>query len=134
MTRTSRSRRLGSLCSAGLLLTLTTSLTTAGPAHAAGETVDIWLTTTSDYGGRTVTRGLQQQAAVHFGPTTGGGTPIVVDEGTTYQQFAGAGASMTDTTAWLLRGSGVVSAATRDRVMRDLFDPSAGIGVNFLRN
>ncbi|NUT04091.1 MAG: hypothetical protein HOV76_11475, partial [Hamadaea sp.] len=28
------------------------------PAQAAGETVNVWLTTTSDSGGRTVTRGL----------------------------------------------------------------------------
>ncbi|GAB3423088.1 ricin-type beta-trefoil lectin domain protein [Flindersiella endophytica] len=113
---------------------LVPGLPASRPAHAAGETVDIWLTTTSDSGGRAVTRGLQQQAPITFGPNTGSGTTVNVDEGTTYQQFDGAGASMTDTTAWLLRGSGAVSAATRDRVLRDLFDPVNGIGVSFLRN
>ncbi|MEH0843530.1 ricin-type beta-trefoil lectin domain protein [Micromonospora sp. CPCC 205711] len=102
-------------------------------AQAAGERVDVWLTTTSDAGGRTVTRGLQPQSPVAFGA---GGTAthtITVDENTRYQQFEGAGASITDTTAYLLRG-GPVSAATRDEVMRRLFSPTDGIGLSFVRN
>ncbi|MFI9816410.1 ricin-type beta-trefoil lectin domain protein [Saccharothrix variisporea] len=103
-------------------------------ASAAGERVDVWLTTTSDSGGRTVTRGLQQQTPLTF--STSGGTAthtITVNEGTTYQQFEGGGASITDTTAYLLRG-GPVSAATRDAVMRKLFHPVDGIGLSFVRN
>ncbi|WP_229072005.1 RICIN domain-containing protein [Actinoplanes sp. DH11] len=106
----------------------------ASPALAAGETVNIHLTTTSDSGGRTVTRGLQQQAPVAFGPA--GGTAshtITVNEGVTYQTFEGGGASITDTTAYLLRG-GPVSAATRDSVMTKLFSPAEGIGLSFVRN
>ncbi|WP_176308393.1 ricin-type beta-trefoil lectin domain protein [Micromonospora sp. NBS 11-29] len=106
----------------------------AAPAQAAGETVNVWLTTTSDAGGRTVTRGLQQQSAVAFAATSPGAThTITVDENTRYQPFEGAGASITDTTAYLLRG-GPVSAATRDTVMRKLFSPTDGIGLSFLRN
>ncbi|MEV0619198.1 ricin-type beta-trefoil lectin domain protein [Nonomuraea sp. NPDC050404] len=104
------------------------------PALAANEPVNVWLTTTSDAGGRTVTRGLQQQAQVAFGPA--GGTAnhtVTVNEGTTYQQFEGGGASITDTTAYLLRG-GPVSAATRDATMRKLFHPTDGIGLSFVRN
>jgi glucosylceramidase len=104
------------------------------PAHAANEPVNVWLTTTSDSGGRVVTRGLAQQTPIAFGPA--GGTAnqtITVNEGTTYQQFEGAGASITDTTAYLLRG-GPVSAATRDAVMRKLFSPADGIGLSFVRN
>ncbi|WP_214107945.1 ricin-type beta-trefoil lectin domain protein [Acrocarpospora catenulata] len=119
-------------------IALATALGVAGPlaapAHAAGETVNIWLTTTSDSGGRTVTRGLQQQAAIAFGPAGGSANhTITVNEGVTYQQFEGAGASITDTTAYLLRG-GPVSAATRDDVMRKLFSPTDGIGLSFVRN
>ncbi|MEJ2855125.1 MULTISPECIES: ricin-type beta-trefoil lectin domain protein [unclassified Saccharothrix] len=103
-------------------------------ASAAGERVDVWLTTTSDSGGRTVTRGLQQQAPVAFSTSGGSAThTITVNEGTTYQQFEGGGASITDTTAYLLRG-GPVSAATRDAVMRKLFHPVDGIGLSFVRN
>ncbi|MBF8187387.1 ricin-type beta-trefoil lectin domain protein [Nonomuraea sp. K274] len=104
------------------------------PALAAGEPVNVWLTTTSDSGGRTVTRGLAQQAPIAFGPAGGGAAhTITVNEGTRYQQFEGGGASITDTTAYLLRG-GPVSAATRDAAMRKLFSPSEGIGLSFVRN
>ncbi|MFJ6198061.1 ricin-type beta-trefoil lectin domain protein [Micromonospora sp. NPDC092111] len=104
------------------------------PASAAGESVNVWLTTTSDAGGRTVTRGLQPQTPVAFAASSGSAThTITVDENTRYQQFEGAGASITDTTAYLLRG-GPVSAATRDEVMRKLFSPTDGIGLSFVRN
>ncbi|GAA2887115.1 ricin-type beta-trefoil lectin domain protein [Nonomuraea rubra] len=121
-----------------ILLALACALALVGaaplPAAAANEPVNVWLTTTSDSGGRTVTRGLAQQASIAFGPA--GGTAnhtINVNEGTTYQQFEGGGASITDTTAYLLRG-GPVSAATRDAVMRKLFHPTDGIGLSFVRN
>ncbi|WP_436523515.1 ricin-type beta-trefoil lectin domain protein [Actinoplanes sp. HUAS TT8] len=103
-------------------------------AIAAGEAVQVYLTTTSDSGGRNVTRGLQQQANVAFGPAGGSaGTTINVNEGTTYQTFEGGGASITDTTAYLLRG-GPVTAATRDATMTKLFSPTNGIGLSFVRN
>ena len=76
------------------------------PAQAAGEQVNIWLTTTNDSAGRNVTRGLQQQTPVTFGPA--GGTAnqtITVNENTTYQSFEGGGASFTDSAAWLLNSS-----------------------------
>ncbi|MGP3959047.1 ricin-type beta-trefoil lectin domain protein [Nonomuraea sp. 3N208] len=109
-------------------------LAAPAPALAAGEQVNIWLTTTSDSGGRNVTRGLQQQSPITFGPAGGSANhTITVNESTTYQQFEGGGASITDTTAYLLRG-GPVSAATRDAVMRKLFSPADGIGLSFVRN
>ncbi|MEV5536779.1 glycoside hydrolase family 30 beta sandwich domain-containing protein [Saccharopolyspora shandongensis] len=105
------------------------------PAQAAGESVDIWLTTTSDPGGRVVTRGLEQQAPVEFGPGSGTGQATIgVDESRAYQEFEGAGASFTDTAAWLMNSSGALSEATREDTMRRLFDPNAGIGLSFLRN
>ncbi|MCF6473620.1 glucosylceramidase [Nonomuraea sp. MG754425] len=121
-----------------ILLALACALALVGaaplPALAAGESVNIWLTTTSDSGGRTVTRGLAQQTPTAFGPAGGSANhTITVNEGTTYQQFEGGGASITDTTAYLLRG-GPVSAATRDATMRKLFHPTDGIGLSFVRN
>jgi len=123
---------------AGLLvLGLAATGAVAGPtpaAHAAREQVNVWLTTTSDAGGRTVTRGLQQQSPIAFAATSPGATHTInVDENVRYQQFEGGGASITDTTAYLLRG-GAVSAATRDEVMRRLFHPTDGIGLSFVRN
>src|SRR5882724_2550378 len=110
-------------------------LTVATPAQAAGEQVNICLTTTNDAGGRTVTRGLQQQTPINFTAGTGSGQQtITVNENTTFQPFEGAGASFTDSAAWLMNSAGLLSAATRNDVMNKLFSPTAGIGVSFLRN
>ena len=105
------------------------------PVQAAGTTVNVWLTTTSDSGGRTVVKGLEQQSPRAFATGTGGsGVAITVDSAKTNQKFIGAGASFTDTAAWLLNSSGALSASTRNAVMSKLFDPSSGIGLSFLRN
>ncbi|MER8068604.1 ricin-type beta-trefoil lectin domain protein [Streptomyces sp. NPDC094034] len=128
-------RRLTRMLLAGALTTAGLSGLSAGTAHAAGEQVNIWLTTTDDSGGRHVTRGLQQQTPVNFQPGNGGsGTNVSVDEGTRYQTFTGGGASFTDTAAWLMKGSGALSQATRDDTMKKLFSPTEGIGLSFIRN
>ena len=133
----SRTRSGWATATAALATTIALTAVAVGdspPASAANETVGVWLTTTSDSGGRTVTRGLQQQANTAFGPAGGSANQtITVNENTTYQQFEGGGASITDTTAYLLRG-GPVSAGTRDQVMNALFSPTAGIGLSFVRN
>ncbi|MFF3245270.1 ricin-type beta-trefoil lectin domain protein [Streptomyces sp. NPDC002870] len=128
-TRTIRVLLASALAAAGL-----TGLTT-GSAHAAGEQVNVWLTTTNDDRGRNVTRGLQQQTPVNFQPGTGGsGANVTVDENTRFQTFTGGGASFTDTAAWLMKGSGALSHATRDETMKKLFSPTEGIGLSFVRN
>ncbi|MFD7428478.1 ricin-type beta-trefoil lectin domain protein [Streptomyces sp. NPDC059818] len=107
----------------------------SGTAQAAGETVNIALTTTDDSGGRHVTRGLQAQTPVAFtAGNGGGGTNITVDENTRYQTFTGGGASFTDTAAYLMKSSGALSQATRDATMKKLFSPTDGIGLSFVRN
>jgi glucosylceramidase len=133
MTKLSRLRALASATFGAALVVA--GLSMAAPAHAAGETVNIWLTTTNDSGGRNVTRGLQQQSPVTFGSGTGSSAnTITVNENTRYQQFVGAGASMTDTSAYLLGSSNSISSSTKDQVMSNLFDPNSGIGLDFLRN
>ncbi|MFF2727145.1 lectin [Streptomyces sp. NPDC058008] len=132
MIRTSRTARVlvaTALATAGL------AGLSSGSAQAAGETVNIVLTTTDDAGGRHVTRGLQAQTPVTFAAGNGGsGTNITVDENTRYQTFTGGGASFTDTAAWLMKGSGALSQATRDATMKKLFSPTEGIGLSFVRN
>ncbi|MGW0871327.1 ricin-type beta-trefoil lectin domain protein [Streptomyces sp. NPDC002740] len=129
-----RSTRVLRLLLAGLLTTAGITAA-AAPAHAAGEQVTAWLTTTDDAGGRHVVRGLQAQPAFAFQAGSGGsGENITVDENTGYQTFTGGGASFTDTAAWLMNSSGALSAATRDATMRKLFSPTEGIGLSFLRN
>jgi glucosylceramidase len=116
-------------------LLLVAGLMAAPAANAANESVNIWLTTTNDSTGRNVTRGLQQQSPISFAAGTGTGQQTVtVDENTRYQQFEGAGASFTDTAAYLMNSSGALSAATRNATMSKLFDPNSGIGLSFLRN
>jgi len=104
-------------------------------AHAAAESVSIWLTTTNDAGGRSVTRGLQQQGSVAFASTSAAAAQtITVNENNAYQSFVGAGASITDTAGYLLGSSNALSAATKSQVMTNLFSPTSGIGLDFLRN
>jgi glucosylceramidase len=105
------------------------------PARAANESVAIWLTTTNDSGGRNVVRGLQQQAPISFTAGSGSaGQVVTVTENTRYQQFTGAGASFTDTAAYLINSSGALSASARNTLMNNLFSPTSGIGLDFLRN
>jgi glucosylceramidase len=126
-------RKLIPLVGAALITAAT--LAAATPAIAAGEAVNVWLTTTNDDKGVNVTRGLQQQTPVNFTAGTGsGGQTINVNENTQYQQFEGGGASFTDTAAWLMNSSGALSQATRNDTMTKLFDPVNGIGLSFLRN
>ena len=102
---------------AAVVLAAGVGIVLAPSAFAANEQVNIYLTTTSDGGGRTVTRGLQQQTPVNFAGSTGGANQtITVNENTTYQSFEGGGASFTDSAAWLLNSSNTISAATRDQV------------------
>lgn len=130
-----RTSRTASVLVATALATAGLAGLSPGTAQAAGETVNIVLTTTDDSGGRHVTRGLQAQTPVAFGAGNGGsGTNITVDENTRYQTFTGGGASFTDTAAWLMKGSGALSQATRDATMKKLFSPTEGIGLSFVRN
>ncbi|BCJ69004.1 lectin [Polymorphospora rubra] len=133
--RTARRRAATAAALATCLAATALTLATSPPAHAANERVDVWLTTTSDAGGRVVTRGLQPQPSTAFSANAGNAThTVTVDESTTYQSFEGGGASFTDSAAWLLNSSNTVSTATRDRVMRELFHPVDGIGLAFVRN
>ncbi|MGW5271607.1 ricin-type beta-trefoil lectin domain protein [Streptomyces sp. NPDC004044] len=130
-----RSSRAARTLVAAVLATAGLSGLSSGTAQAAGETVNIALTTTDDAGGRHVTRGLEAQTPVAFGSGNGGsGTNITVDENTRYQTFTGGGASFTDTAAYLMKSSGALSQATRDATMKKLFSPTEGIGLSFVRN
>jgi glucosylceramidase len=75
---------------------------------------------------------LQPQQGISF--TTGGnstGAVITVDERRKYQQIDGAGGSLTDSSAWLIWNK--LTAAQKDELMQELFSPTSGIGISFLR-
>lgn len=57
-----------------------------------------------------------------------GGTPIRIDTGIAFQEVDGFGASLTDSSAFL-----IWNHPERDRIMKSLFHPAEGIGVSFLR-
>jgi glucosylceramidase len=93
---------------------------------SAASAVDVWVTTGDK------SQLLRQNADVVFQSGAGsGGTVIQVVPTTTYQTMSGFGAAMTDSSAWLLRNK--MSATQRDKLMRQLFSPELGIGLNYLR-
>jgi glucosylceramidase len=60
------------------------------------------------------------------------GATITVNATTLYQQFAGAGAAMTDSSAWLIMKN--LDEAARQSLMRNLFTrEGSGIGISYLR-
>jgi len=75
---------------------------------------------------------LQAQPSVPF--AMGGnssGLVITVDASTQYQQMDGFGGSLTDSSAWLIWNK--LSASQQTTLMQQLFSPSSGIGISFLR-
>jgi glucosylceramidase len=102
----------------------------AGFAAAQTAPVQLWITTTDDAG---IVKGLDRQPDIAFGAK--GQDPaatIDVDEGKKFQTMVGGGASLTDGAAWLINQK--LSPVQREEVMRRLFDPKVGIGIDFLRN
>ena len=92
------------------------------------QTVGVWLTTDDR-------KALLQprpdmvftgEAIVSSGPV------LVIDERAMHQVVEGFGASMTDSSAFLLNE--VLPASNLPAVMRSLFDRTEGIGISFLRN
>ncbi len=75
---------------------------------------------------------LQAQPSVAF--SSGGSSSslvVTVDATTQYQQMDGFGGSLTDSSAWLIWNK--LSAAQQTTLMQQLFSPSGGIGISFLR-
>lgn len=63
---------------------------------------------------------------VPFGTET-----IAIHPSVTYQEIEGFGASLTDSSAWLIYR--FLSVSERQAVLTDLFDPDKGIGLSYLR-
>ena len=75
---------------------------------------------------------LQTQPSVSF--ATGGSSSsliITVNSTTQYQQMDGFGGSLTDSSAWLIWNE--LSSSQQATLMQELFSPSSGIGISFLR-
>jgi glucosylceramidase len=97
------------------------AVATSPPAHPT--TVHEWLTTP---GVETPTdASLPLNDTVTKTPVT-----VHVDPNVRFQQVSGFGAAITDSSAHVLYG---LTPENRDTVMRNLFDPKSGAGINFLR-
>src|SRR6478735_9719150 len=94
---------------------------------ASAQQVSVWLTTDDQHSK------LEAQPAVAFAPASPADNPVVVDETRTYQTIEGFGASVTDSSAYLLNQ--VASPAARAEAMKRLFTREGdGIGLSFIRN
>ena len=93
---------------------------------ASADNVSVWLT-----------RGdqaslLEPRPELTLEPGSGtNSTKITLDADTRYQTIDGFGASITDSSAWLIQYE--LNAAQRDALMQALFSPDSGIGISFLR-
>jgi glucosylceramidase len=120
----SRIRRMTASLGTAALITAGAAAMSPGAAHAAsGAAVSVWETTTDQ------SQLLAPQTGATFQSGTGSASQtITVDPSTTYQSMTGFGASFTDSSAWL-----VANSPLRNQIMTKLFDPTNGIGLDFLR-
>lgn len=94
--------------------------------HLQAQTVRISLTTSD------LSKTLEAQPSSTFSPgSSHSPLTITVNEHERYQTMDGFGAAMTDGSAWLLHDR--LPSETRQRVMTQLFDPTHGIGLSFIR-
>lgn len=73
----------------------------------------------------------EEQSPISFGPRRAPALTIFVDDGKRYQTMDGFGASVTDSSAWLLRNK--LSDSQFQKIMEMLFDREKGIGLSLLR-
>jgi glucosylceramidase len=74
---------------------------------------------------------LREKLALQFSSTQPSNLTVRVDESRTFQQIDGFGASLTDSSAWLL--SQKLTPAQRKTLLTQLFEPRQGIGLAILR-
>lgn len=96
----------------------------AACCHA--QDVEVWLTR----GDQNSLMGQQTGVSIQSGGGTHS-TKIAVDPDVTYQSITGFGASITDSSAWLIQNE--LNGTQRDELMQNLFSPDVGIGMSFVR-
>jgi glucosylceramidase len=98
---------------------------TGGASERPGPSVQVVMTSAN------LTWRLSRLPDLTFRDNQPNGVPVVaVDDQTRYQRFAGVGAAMTDSSAWLIYDE--LSPAARARLMNNLFGAS-GLHLNFVR-
>jgi glucosylceramidase len=74
---------------------------------------------------------LEERPTIAFGVQRAPELTITVNDSVQYQSIDGFGASLTDSSAWLLWNK--LTAAQRKDTLEKLFDPQKGIGLSMLR-
>jgi glucosylceramidase len=75
---------------------------------------------------------LQPQASVVFSSASNSSASVItVNDSTKYQPMDGFGASLTDSSAWVVWNK--LDSSQRSALWQSLFSPTAGIGISFLR-
>jgi len=109
------------------VLLILVAMNSIGSSSAATRTVVTVVETTSDR-----QKLLQRQVDIAFEKSeVASPLAIKVNEGMKYQQMDGFGASLTDSSAWVVWNK--LDASQRQELWRELFSSSDGIGINFLR-
>jgi len=119
--------KLATMLAAWFVLASGSGFAAVKPAPASVGDVSAWVTSPDR------AQLLAQQANIAFeddGPTAAP-PDVQVDPGQRFQEIDGFGGALTDSSAWLI--SAVLSAEMHRRVMHDLFDPEAGIGLSYVR-
>ena len=94
-------------------------------SFGVAQTVSVYTTT------QNLSQALQHGADLTFGSSGSGSITITVNDGKTYQQMDGFGASFTDASAWLMYNK--LTPTQRAAAMQMLFDRNSGIALGFLR-
>ncbi|KIF66572.1 hypothetical protein HY68_31860 [Streptomyces sp. AcH 505] len=119
----SRTRILSAMLASALVFSAATAVSSGTAQAAAGPAVSVWETTADQ------SKLLAPQSGATFADgASSAGQVISVDSSKTYQSMTGFGASLTDSSAWLIANS-----PQRNAIMSKLFDPASGIGLSFLR-
>jgi len=123
----SRNRARFATAAIGVTALAATAVTGVGLAStaqaAAGPAVSVWETTTDQ------SQLLARQTGSAFAAGASSQSQVItINPATTYQSMTGFGASFTDSSASL-----VAASPLRNQIMTKLFDPSQGIGLDFLR-
>jgi glucosylceramidase len=108
----------------GLLVASVAAFFTAA-VSANGQTVTVYQTNADQ------SLLLAQQPSVSFGSAVNGTSTVTITPSVTYQQMDGFGASMTDSSAYLIYNK--LTSAQQSTLMQWFFNGSSGIGLNFLR-
>jgi O-glycosyl hydrolase len=97
----------------------------APPPAGGGSAVKVWLTDVD------TDKWVASQSDVSFQTKqTTNPLTIKVDNGVKYQKVTGFGAALTDSSAWLINQ---LPPASRNTLMKQLFDPATGAGLSTVR-